>query len=457
MAEHNSMEAAKVSNNTSPLNVAILGAPVTVGNRGVQALGTSLVELCYRRARGGKVFLMLGHHRPERLTFRLSEGTLDVEVVNCRLSPKARPTEHLAWILLAAMIYRLSPFKWLRKPLSRITPWISTLERADLVGDIRGGDSFSDIYGMGRFLHGFALALSVILVKGEIVQFPQTFGPFRNPVSKALAGFLFRRSPVIMARDRESLELAKRMARPGAEVILCPDVAFSLQPIEPEKIDVEPGLPQGQPLPRFIGLNVNGLMYNGGYSRDNMFGLKLDYRGMLPKLVETLLEEWEGEVWFVPHTYGPWKGVENDLDASRAVINELRPKAKSRVRLVVGSYDCMELKWIIGKSEFFIGSRMHSCIAALSQGVPCVGIAYSRKFKGVFDTLGVGEWVIDGRAVDKEETLRTVVELYRIRDGIRDLLRVQAHIARGTLKESFETLLEGSEGLGSNGPKFGRR
>ena len=46
-------------------------------------------------------------------------------------------------------------------------------------------------------------------------------------------------------------------------------------------------------------------------------------------------------------------------------------------------------KAVIGQCDFFIGSRMHACIAALSQGVPCVGVAYSMKFAGVFDTVGM--------------------------------------------------------------------
>jgi colanic acid/amylovoran biosynthesis protein len=107
------------------------------------------------------------------------------------------------------------------------------------------------------------------------------------------------------------------------------------------------------------------------------------------------------------------------------------------VRVVAGDYDCHELKWIIGQCDFFIGSRMHSCIAALSQGVPCVGIAYSRKFRGVFETVGMGDWVIDGREVGTEEGTRKVLELYRRRNEVREALRVEAHKARRRLEEAF--------------------
>ena len=47
------------------------------------------------------------------------------------------------------------------------------------------------------------------------------------------------------------------------------------------------------------------------------------------------------------------------------------------------------MKYLIGQCDFFVGSRMHSCIAAVSQCVPAVSIAYSDKFIGVMATLGL--------------------------------------------------------------------
>ena len=35
-----------------------------------------------------------------------------------------------------------------------------------------------------------------------------------------------------------------------------------------------------------------------------------------------------------------------------------------------------------------MGARMHACIAAFSSGVPVVPMAYSRKFEGLFGSLG---------------------------------------------------------------------
>ena len=57
-----------------------------------------------------------------------------------------------------------------------------------------------------------------------------------------------------------------------------------------------------------------------------------------------------------------------------------------------------------------MGARMHACIAALSSGVPVMPTAYSRKFKGVFGTVGY-----DHCADCKSEDAETI--LGKIRDG----------------------------------------
>jgi polysaccharide pyruvyl transferase WcaK-like protein len=383
---------------------------------------------------------MLGLDNNRPVPFRIAGQPRPVPVVNCRLSPRSRPCDHLVWIVLAALLFRALPFSAFRRPISESTPWIAGLKNADIVGDVRGGDSFSDIYGMQRFLHGFFMAWTVLLVKGRMVQFPQTFGPYKSMPARWMARYLLKHSSVVIARDEKSQRVAEALLGPDREVWLSPDVAFSLEAIRPERIALDPPL-TGQVPPGVIGLNVNGLMANGGYTRNNMFGLKLDYQNLLPELVKVLLEMHPGELWLVPHTYGPPDSVESDPEACRQMRQALPEALQRRVRIVTGEYDQHEIKGVIGQCDFFIGSRMHACIAALSQGVPCVGVAYSMKFEGVFDSVGMQGWVVDGREVTNEQAVARIVELYRKRDSVREDLAKNADVARARLREIFQRLV----------------
>jgi polysaccharide pyruvyl transferase WcaK-like protein len=70
---------------------------------------------------------------------------------------------------------------------------------------------------------------------------------------------------------------------------------------------------------------------------------------------------------------------------------------------------------------------MHACIAALSQGVPTLGLAYSDKFAGVFETVGLRSCVADLRTLRAEEIAVQAWNAYRRRaetaqtlsDGVR--------------------------------------
>ena len=416
--------------------IGIMGTSVTSGNRGVLALGVSLVNLCCEAAREAEPVLLLSHNDHQPITFKVDGADRAIPIVPCRLSPRSRPQDHLVWIVGMSVLYRLVPIASVRGLIADSTPWIGAAAGAEVVGDVRGGDSFSDIYGMGRFLHGFLMAWSVILVRGEMVQFPQTYGPFKSPFARWLARFLLVRSSVVIARDKRSQRVAQGLLGEGHEVHLSPDVAFSLAVTRPSAIALEPA-PSSPRSGSVIGLNVNGLMYHGGYTRDNMFGLQLNYATFLTELVTSLLAEHDGELWLVPHTFAPPGNVESDQDASRLLRESLPTALQARVRIVAAEYDHHEIKGVIGATDFFIGSRMHACIAALSQGVPCVGVAYSMKFEGVFESVGMGEWVVDGRSVENAQAVVRILELYRRRNDVRDGLARRADEARDTLRAVF--------------------
>jgi polysaccharide pyruvyl transferase WcaK-like protein len=77
---------------------------------------------------------------------------------------------------------------------------------------------------------------------------------------------------------------------------------------------------------------------------------------------------------------------------------------------------------------------MHSCIAALSQNIPAIGLAYSKKFYGVFDSIGLAECVADARYLDQDEILRKVHAIFEHRDQVRTQLSdITPHIRQDIL------------------------
>lgn len=48
-----------------------------------------------------------------------------------------------------------------------------------------------------------------------------------------------------------------------------------------------------------IGLNVSGLLFKGGFNSDNQFGLSLDYRELIDKILKTFATQ--KEIHLIPH------------------------------------------------------------------------------------------------------------------------------------------------------------
>lgn len=419
-----------------------MGTPVASGNRGVLALGASIVNLCLKAAPNADVGYLQVHKPMDGVRIRSECGDRVVPLTCCRMSPRSALRDHLAWIFLMAVTHRVLPSEKIRAVIRKKTPWLEAIYSADLVGDVRGGDSFSDIYGLKRFVLASIPVLSVILIKGSIVHLPQTYGPFKSRISRSIARFLLRNSSLVIARDLESQRIAQALVGSVLEVDLSPDVAFSLHVEVPPECLVEPPA-AGIPSSETIGVNVNGLMFNGGYHGGNMFGLKLDYRAFLQSLISRLLENPSVNVLLIPHTYAEPGDPESDNDACRQVREMLPAALKDRVRIVVGEYDAHEIKGIIGQCGFFVGSRMHSCIAALSQGVPCVGVAYSMKFAGVFESVGMKNWVVDGRTSDAEQSVASILALYETRNEVRSGLAERSEQARRRLGDVFAKMVVG--------------
>jgi len=161
----------------------------------------------------------------------------------------------------------------------------------------------------------------------------------------------------------------------------------------------------------------------------------------MQRAIQLFLEAHQGPIWLIPHTYAEADDVESDNAAIEELMNHFDPSLRARMVSLDGAYSAQELKWIIGRCEMFMGGRMHSCIAALSQGVPCIGVAYSKKFAGVFGSVGMGDWVIDARRVALDDALQRTRRLYQQRDGVRPLLLSKSREAAADLEHVFAEIV----------------
>ncbi|OHB75432.1 MAG: hypothetical protein A2Z25_21000 [Planctomycetes bacterium RBG_16_55_9] len=404
------------------MKVGLLGVSFGTGNLGVSALAESSIKVILNRWPDAQITLIGIGYEPQRYSLSLAGRDVSVEILPIRLSKNIFLPYHFLWLVFYGLLAKLLPVRWFENHVASRNPYFKILYETDVVLDITAGDSFSDIYGWKRFLVGFLQKWLVIFLGKPFILLPQTYGPFKGKLARRLARHVMKRARVVYARDREGVEYAKKLLdvhKENGKIRFAPDVAFVLDPREPGKMDLGALDSVRTEHSIVVGLNVSGLLFSGGYTRNNMFGLKTDYRELIDGVVDYLMTDQRTLILLVPHVFTPDRLLEDDPHACRQVYERWNEKYSGRIFLAQGGYNHNDIKFIIGLCDFFIGSRMHSCIAAMSQSIPAVGIAYSKKFKGVFDSVGLGHCVADVYQCDKDELLSIVKAAFMDRDPIR--------------------------------------
>jgi polysaccharide pyruvyl transferase WcaK-like protein len=188
------------------------------------------------------------------------------------------------------------------------------------------------------------------------------------------------------------------------------DFGFALHPRRPERIQFVGGSCDDAKDKTVVGLNVSGLLMMGGYDRHNMFSLKVGYRELTDAIMRRLLGVAGVHILLVPHVFGA--DAESDQSACRAIYDDHIERYPGRISCVESRHDQHEMKYVIGRCEFFVGARMHACIAALSQAVPAMCVAYSRKFAGVLESIGAEQLVVDPRTMSLAEIVDAVADRF---------------------------------------------
>lgn len=316
----------------------------------------------------------------------------------------------------------------IRNPLS----FFRVVRANDMVVDIGGGDSFADIYGGGRFAKMALMKFLVHLAGRPLVIAPQTIGPFQSRVRQFIAAQTIRLSAIVATRDAMSTKATRAMGV-KREIIEASDVALRLPFTAPTS---------RPPGPVRVGINISGLLMSGGYTRNNMFGLQMDYRQLVRDIITHFQRHTDVcQIHLVPHVIAYARGsdmgaVEDDYQASLDIAKEF-----PGVIVAPAFATPSEAKSYIAGLDFFMGARMHACIGAFSSGVPVVPMAYSRKFAGLFGTIGY-DHTVDCTTQSADTILKQIFAAYENR-------AVLAAEARVALVRGREKLALYEEALGA--------
>ncbi len=284
--------------------------------------------------------------------------------------------------------------------------YLKSFKECDIIFDVTMGDSFSDIYSL-RFFRKLMLE-KYIAIKNckKYVFLPQTYGPFYHKSSFSLAKFILKKASVVFCRDEMSQELLENKMK-IKNTILSSDMAFIL-PFDEKKYQMSDK--------EKLGLNVSGLLFKGGFNKENQFGLTLNYPELIKVLIENLSKKYE--VHLIPHVVD----LKNDAnDDDYKTCKELHEKYPNTV-LAPAFDNPIDAKSYISNMDIFIGSRMHSTIASFSSGVFTIPISYSMKFEGLFGSLNY-PYVVNAKKESTKSAYDMVIKYIDDKESLEKIHR----------------------------------
>jgi len=385
------------------INIILGNAPINNGNRGCVALSYTSIYLIDK---------VLSEAGIQYNLYTSDSGQVKAGNYVLNVAGKDVPYMAIRHIIgfgakgkVKTIIKRLINYK-------NISNTIKVYKSADYILDIGQGDSFADIYGKDRFNGINLIHREAMELHKPYCLLPQTIGPFKDDAIRTEAVKAITNADIVMARDKQSYDYTKQIAPQQKNLKEYIDVAFFL-PFKRMSFDKE-----------FVhvGLNISALLWHGGYTRDNQFGLKVDYQKCIRSIIDYFLAIPNVIVHLIPHVVIGERDIENDYEVSFDLQKEYN---QQRIVLSPFFLSPVDAKDYISGMDFFMGARMHSTIAAFSSGVPVVPMAYSRKFNGLFiDTLDYNH-LVDLKKDDSKTILENISSSFGSRESLQKEIKQQ--------------------------------
>ncbi len=341
----------------------------------------------------------------------LSKGIVDSKIViynftNCGMGYVSEHFPNMEFVIIPLRIRDLS------------FNMVKHMSRCDVIFDITMGDSFSDIYSKDVCLSDMRFKILAEIFSSKYVLLPQTYGPFYDKRVRRRATNILNKADAIFCRDALSAKYLKNICKIANPKIVT-DVAFALS-YDKNSVGVEHR--------QFnLGINVSGLLWKGGFTQNNQFGLMLDYQKYILALIDYFENTPGVSIHLIPHVIN----MENDAHDDDYKICAKIKQNYHNIYLAPTFKTPMEAKSYIANMDFFIGARMHSTVASLSAGIATIPVSYSRKFEGLFGNIGYN-YVLSAQTVSTDEALKLTIQWIDHRDALK------AEVEKAVEKTSIE-------------------
>jgi colanic acid/amylovoran biosynthesis protein WcaK/AmsJ len=294
-------------------------------------------------------------------------------------------------------------------------------------------DSNLSLSCAGGFLHDSNLTTLTMLAqlwvavafKRRVVITPQSIGPYRRPLVRKAAAYVLNRCTLIFVRESVSHDCvagllgnaghyatpadldaaAPRATNDTAVVVRTTDLAFFFD--KSDRATAEAVLRE-----RF-GLGDDS-RFLAASDIEWPFSDQSEPAAARQRYIEAL----GGTLRRAAEHYGMPILLVNQVSADLTAARSLQEIVGDQLLVDTEDRPPAVLRAMLSKAQAFIGSRFHSCIFAMLEGVPTIAISYLHKTDGIMADLGYADRVHSINALDSDRLVSQLQSLMSDRDAV---------------------------------------
>ncbi|WP_058301293.1 polysaccharide pyruvyl transferase family protein [Gorillibacterium timonense] len=296
-----------------------------------------------------------------------------------------------------------------------VHPTLREFREADIVVSCGGGyfKARNLAQFLGDFMYHYVQFMTAVQYRKPFVIYAQTVGEFgENALVQSKIRRIIKKSALCLPREPISSAFLKRFVPDADNCFETSDIAFLL-----EKKEIGPGRLQKLLTSNSmkIGITMRSWHFPGEANRDELLA---GYKETMRQTILHLAGIPGAQVFLMPQCIGP--GEDNDLIISREIHSRL--EGLPNVHLIGENLTPEELKGVYSCMDLFLGTRMHSNIFSLSEGVPCVAVSYDPKTDGIMKAVGLEEYVLPIKGIKEQALISLVDKALADLDGMRRTL-----------------------------------
>jgi len=312
--------------------------------------------------------------------------------------------------------------------------------KADVILDFDGDIYSSNEMSRYRLIKHSADLLTARLVGKPVIIFASTLGPFSPGPILSLIKFTLNKLTLILSREQISSDYLEKIGvkKELIKTTACP--AFLLKPVSKKRAEqllkIENININDKPL---IGMTIAEANMSSGLGK-----MHQEENELIPfkTVIDYLTDKLGATVLLIPHVYRAdiinTSSIKFSPSPDFKIAEQLyqmtrKNKLRNKIKLIRGYYSPSEVKGLIGQCDLHISGRLHSAVAAWSQCVPTIGIAYSPKFYGFSRFVNQEKYVCGSN--DANDII------LKIKDGWQNKKQISAELKQRMLQVEKISLL----------------